>query len=119
MMSNPSFTKIPDRGVEPIETDLEGWEKISGAPKMKTWIEYTADDGSVISGWWEATRGTYKVCYSAWEFVHLIEGAITITPDGGQSYTVGPGDAFIVEKDFEGIWEIEEQVLKHFVIRLK
>ena len=55
-MSRALLSKIKARSVKPIETDLEGWKKVEGNPTMKTWIEYTADDGSMISGWWEATR---------------------------------------------------------------
>ena len=33
--------------------------------------------------------------------------------------TVGPGDAFVVEAGFKGVWRIEETVLKHFDIKLK
>jgi uncharacterized cupin superfamily protein len=51
--------------------------------------------------------------------VHLIDGQITITPDGGTPNQVGPGDAFVIEKGFEGTWKIEKKVRKHFVIRLK
>jgi uncharacterized cupin superfamily protein len=30
---------------------------------------------------------------------------------------VGPGDAFVVEADFKGTWQILEPVTKHFVVR--
>ena len=77
-MANPLFSKIGNKTVTPIETDLDGWKKVEGHPTMKTWIEYTSDDKSMISGWWEATPGTYHASYESWEFVHLIEGQITI-----------------------------------------
>jgi uncharacterized cupin superfamily protein len=118
-MSSSTFSIIADRTVDPIEADLDGWTKVEGAPSMRTWIEYTADDGSMIAGWWEATPGTYRARYAAFEFVHLMEGSIVITPDGGESRRVGAGDAFVVESGFEGTWKIEERVLKHFCIRLK
>jgi len=51
--------------------------------------------------------------------VHLIEGQITITPDGGTSVTMHPGDAFAVEPGFKGNWTIEKPVRKHFCIKLK
>jgi hypothetical protein len=118
-MAYPSFAPIKNRTVPPIETDLEGWTKVDGHPTMKTWIEYTSEDESMICGWWEATPGTYHASYASWEFVHLIEGQITITPDGGSPNQVGPGDAFVVEKGFKGTWKIEQKVLKHFAIKLK
>lgn len=118
MSSSPMF-KIPFKTVEPLETDLDGWKKVEGDPSMKTWIEYTSGDQSMICGWWEATPGVYHATYAAWEFVHMIEGRITITPDGGDSFDVGPGDAFVIENGFAGTWEIKEKVLKHFAIKLK
>jgi uncharacterized cupin superfamily protein len=48
----------------------------------------------------------------------MIAGRITITPDGGTPVDVGPGDAFVVEKDFKGTWQIHETVRKHFDFRL-
>lgn len=65
--------------IEPITEDLEGWRVIEGEPTMKTWIMRTSNDGSMISGVWTATPGTYHAVYAEYEFVHLIEGSITIT----------------------------------------
>jgi uncharacterized protein len=87
-MANNKVTKLGPKAATPIETDLDGWKKIEGNPTMRTWIEYTADDGSSISGWWGATPGTYRATYAAPEFVHMIEGEIVITPDGGKPVTV-------------------------------
>ena len=108
---------IPEKKAEVITADLDGWKKVEGEPTMKTWIEYSTD--SALCGTWEATVGTYHATYTSWEFVHLIAGKITITPDGGESYTVKAGDAFIIEAGFAGTWKIEEDVKKHFHIKLK
>ncbi len=118
-ISHKVITKFAMKGATPIETDLDGWTKVEGHPTMKTWIEYTSEDGSMISGWWAATPGTYRATYSAIELVHMIAGEITITPDGGSAVHIGPGDAFVVEKDFVGTWKIEQEVFKHFSIKLK
>jgi uncharacterized protein len=114
-----TVVKLGRPGPDPITDDLEGWKVVEGKPTMKTWIQHTSADGSMISGTWEATPGSYHATYTGYEFVHLIEGRITITPDGGSPVTVGPGDAFVVEAGFKGVWRIEEKVLKHFDIKLK
>ena len=105
--------------VQPVTADLDGWKVVAGKPSMKTWILHTSADGSMISGCWEAKPGTYHATYAAYEFVHLIKGKITITPDGGKPVNVGPGDAFVVEPGFKGTWKIKEKVFKHFDITLK
>jgi uncharacterized cupin superfamily protein len=117
-MSDTVF-RLPAPGPDPMLTDLDGWTKVAGDPSMKTWVQHTSQDGNVISGTWAATPGTWHARYKFYEFVHLIEGRITITPDGGAPVTLGPGDAFAVEAGFEGTWTIEEPVRKHFCIRLK
>jgi hypothetical protein len=119
-MPTQTIVKLPPlASVTPVETDLDGWVVTEGAPRMTTWVLHTAADGSMMAGYWEATPGSYHATYTAYEFVHLIEGRITITPDGGTPVTVTAGDAFVVEKDFKGTWKIEETVRKHFDFRLK
>ncbi|MEH7829686.1 cupin domain-containing protein [Gemmobacter denitrificans] len=117
-MSDMVF-RLPAPGPEPLLTDLEGWIKVEGTPMMKTWVQHTSLDGSVISGTWEASPGTWHASYKFYEFVHLIEGQITITPDGGDPVTLRPGDGFVVEPGFKGTWKIEAPVRKHFCIKLK
>lgn len=110
-----TITKLPPTvGIEPATGDLDGWVVTEGTPSMKTWVLHTASDGSMVSGIWEATRGSYHATYTAYEYVVLIKGRIVITPDGGTPVTVQAGDAFVVEKDFKGTWKIEEDVRKHF-----
>ena len=106
-------------GISPITEDLDGWVVTKGKPEMKTWVMHTSEDGSMISGYWEATPGTYHATYTEYEFVYLIEGKIIITADGQSPVTVKAGDAFVVEASFKGTWEIVESVRKHFDIKLK
>ena len=89
---------------------------VSGSPTMTTYVQHTTEDGKVMSGTWQATPGTYHATYTDYEFVHLIKGRIIITQDGGEPVEVGPGDAFVVEADFKGTWQIVEPVTKHFVV---
>lgn len=117
-MSDTVF-RFPAPGAEPMVTDLDGWVKTEGTPSMRTWVQHTSADGSVISGTWEATVGAWHASYKFYEFVHLIEGQITITPDGGEAVTLRPGDAFVVEPTFKGTWKVEAPVRKHFCIKLK
>ena len=106
------------QSAEMLSEDLEGWTIVKGEPTMKTWVLHTSNDGSMISGVWTATLGTYHAVYAEYEFVHLIEGSITITPDDGEPLIMSAGDAFVVEAGFSGTWEITEPVVKHFDIKL-
>ncbi|WP_286238124.1 cupin domain-containing protein [Neptuniibacter halophilus] len=114
-----TLTTMTDCSVEPMTADLDGWKVIAGNPGMKTWIEYTSPDESMITGCWEATPGTYHATYASWEFIHIIEGEAVITPDGGEPKTIKAGDALMLEADFVGTWEIKQKIFKHFAIKLK
>ena len=113
-----TLVKLPSSGLgEPDTNDIDGWVKVKGNPTMKTWALHSSPSG-LVSGIWEATPGTWHATYTAYEFVHLIEGKIIITPDGGEPVTVSAGDAFVVEANFKGTWEIVEPVRKHFDFQL-
>ena len=115
-----TITRLPaTTGASPSTDDLDGWIKTDGNPQMKTWVLHTSAAGDMVSGIWECTVGSYHASYSAYEYVVLIAGRITITPDGGTPVTVVAGDAFVVEPTFKGTWKIEENVRKHFDFRVK
>jgi uncharacterized cupin superfamily protein len=113
-----SITVLDITKGEADTNDLDGWVVVSGSPTMKTWGLHSNKQGTMASGVWEATPGTYHATYEAYEFVHMLEGKIIITPDGGDPVTVQAGDAFVVESDFKGTWEIVEKVRKHFDFKL-
>ena len=114
-----TITRLPDTSdVTPSHDTLDGWIVTKGNPQMTTWVLHTTADGTMMSGVWECTRGSYHATYPAYESVVLIAGKIIITPDGGTPVTVAAPDAFVVEKDFAGTWDIIEPVRKHFDFRL-
>jgi hypothetical protein len=120
-MTSPTVARLDPSGAgcEVITDILPGWTVVSGTPSMKTWVQHTSADGTMVSGIWEASPGTYRVEYDGFEFVHLLAGRVTITPDGGQPTEMSAGDAFIVEPDFKGTWTIQDPVRKHFTARIK
>lgn len=109
---------IPETGVSNFDISA-GWTAIEGSPTMKTWFEYRSPDEAIVTGTWRATPGTFHAKASFYEYVYLIEGKIEITPEGGATVTVGPGDAFSVEPDFVGTWKILEPVYKRFLLKMK
>ena len=50
--------------------------------------------------------------------MHVLEGKVTITPDGCESVILVARDTFVVEADFKGTWEIIQTVRKYFDIKL-
>ena len=117
-MSVTLFGKYTAPKSTPITTDLDGWKPMKGSPTMKTWIEHKTADGKFLTGFWEATPGTYHVTYKADELVHMFEGKLTLTEDGGETKHYSPGDSFLVPAGFTGVWTIDERIRKIFAIRI-
>lgn len=113
-----SFGEFTSPSTDPITTDLDGWKPVEGSPSMKTWLEHVPEDGKFLTGYWEATPGTYQVTYNADEMVHMFEGKATLTDEDGNSVTYTGGDSFVVEAGFKGTWKTEETVRKIFAIRM-
>ena len=50
------------------------------------------------------------------EFVHILSGSLTVTPDGGSPRKLGPGDAAVFPRGWRGTWDLHETVRKVYVI---
>lgn len=104
---------------EPITEDLDWWTPVEGKPTMKTWLENLTDDGKFLTGYWEATPGSYRVAYIGDEFIHLYEGKVTLLEDGKDPVTFVAGDTFQIPDGWKGVWQTDETIRKHFAIRVK
>ena len=113
-----SFGKISAPNSTPITADLDGWKPIEGSPTMKTWIEHATEDGKFLTGFWEATPGTYQVTYNVDEMVHMFEGKATLTEAGGESNTYQAGDSFFVSAGSTITWKTLATVRKIFAIKV-
>lgn len=117
-MALASFGTPGSPNSAPITTDLEGWKPVDGKPTMKTWIEHATADGKFLTGFWEATPGTYQVTYNVDEMVHMFEGKATLTTADGNSKTYQGGDSFLVPAGSQVTWKTLETVRKIFAIKV-
>lgn len=80
-------------------------------------VPFTSDDSRILSGVWEAEPGL-----SRWEFlergevIHVLEGRMVVTEDGGEPVTLEAGSAAFFPIGWKGTWEIQERIRKFFVI---
>ena len=91
---------------------------VSGSPRFETWPSYESADSKYFTGLWRATRGSWRIVYTEWEYCEMLEGVSVVTPDGGEAKTFKAGDRFVLEPGFEGTWEVVETTLKRYVIHL-
>lgn len=90
---------------------------LSGIGETKTWYALATADGLVTSGIWESEAFSKRKSHpDSMEFCYILEGTVEISDNKGNVASYGPGDAFIVQPGFDGVWKSVTRVRKYFVI---
>lgn len=111
-----TIAQVTADGVTPEISRPSAEKLISGDPVFTTWnIE---DAGGLYAGIWQSTPGKWRVRYDEWEYFSLTAGKSIITPDGDTPITLTTGDSYIIRPGFTGTWEVVEETIKDYVIRL-
>ena len=87
-----------------------------GGEPMRTSGITLWQDGEQESGVWECTPGPSYWKLETNEFVHIVSGRMTVTPDGGAPQEIGPGDTAVFPRGWAGTWQIHETIRKLYVI---
>jgi uncharacterized cupin superfamily protein len=102
---------VRDAPVEPAPIPPQ--DIISGNPESTMAILWRSDDGKLYNGVWHCTPGVFMLSSPA-ETITLIEGSVTITPEGGEPLTVAAGDVAFIPEGTRARWEVHETVRKGF-----
>jgi uncharacterized cupin superfamily protein len=74
-------------------------------------------EGNVTAGVWECSPCKEQIeRYGVDELCTVLSGSVTITDKAGHSETFGPGDSFVIDRDFSGTWHITETLRKFWMI---
>ena len=103
--------------------ELEDWGPLEEATSEDTPMQthgltmWTGPEGSGQStGIWQCTAGPSYWVQEENEFIYLISGSLTVTPDGGKPATFGAGDCAMFPRGWRGTWDLHETVRKVYVI---
>jgi len=102
---------VPDAPVEPAPIPAQ--DIISGDPESTMAILWRSDDNKLYNGVWHCTPGVFMLTHPG-ETICLVEGSATITPEGGESVTVRPGEMLFIPEGTVARWEVHETVKKAF-----
>jgi uncharacterized protein len=109
-------TKIPSYSVlnAPMEpAPIPEEDVIEGNPESTMAILWQSEDNTLYNGVWHCTPGIFMLT-SPGETITLVEGRVTITPEGGEPITLGPGDLAYIPEGTVARWEVTETVRKGF-----
>lgn len=85
-------------------------------PTLGTVEAWAAPDGTVETGTWEATPGTFARAIVAAEFCHFLSGHATFVMEDGRRFEFKGGDAAYFPPRTHGTWTIHEKLRKTYCI---
>jgi uncharacterized cupin superfamily protein len=71
----------------------------------ENWIKYLYVGQVAVAVWQSGPQKLWLDPQSVDEFFYVLEGEVIVTNEGGDPKTFGPGDSFVLSKDFVGTWE--------------
>ena len=107
------ITKCSVRDVQLEPAPIPPEDIISGSPESSMAILWRSEDGKLYNGVWHCTPGTFMLSSPA-ETIVLIDGRVTITPEGGEPIEVGAGELAFIPEGTRARWEVHETVRKGF-----
>lgn len=113
-MSTPLLLRLSREGA-PAETSRPAPDRLlAGDPVHTSWN--LEERGALYAGLWQSTPGKWRISYSEWEYVHILEGHSVLTDAEGRETHLRAGDSFVIRPGFDGSWEVTETTLKEYVI---
>ncbi len=98
--------------------ELEDWgplEEATGEEMTTRGLTFWKD-GDQEAGVWECTAGPSRWILETHEFVQILSGRMTVTPDGGKPTDIGAGDVAVFPRGWAGTWQIHETIRKVYVL---
>ena len=120
-MSNPTITRLNSNG--PADTGMVEWDPIdpatleSGEPVQRGHLYFNDESLGLMAGVWDCTANVGKMePYGVNEFMHVLEGSVTMVLEDGSEETISAGEAFVIPKGLVCQWKQPEYMRKYFVI---
>jgi len=103
-------SELPDMPIEP------SWI-LEGSPRARGKVLLQSADRKVSSGLWDCSAGRFQWTFGWDEFVHILEGEVTISQQGGPTLTLKPGDVAHFPVGLKTEWLVPKYVRKVFTVR--
>jgi len=92
-------------------------ELTAGEPVQRSHNYFTDDTSTVKAGVWDCTPMTTKLApYDVNEFMHVLEGTVTIIDQKGHEETIHAGASFVIPKGMPCIWKQTEYMRKFYFL---
>jgi uncharacterized cupin superfamily protein len=119
-MSQTAALKLikADAATDPLpDMPIDQAQITAGNPVARGAVLTQSADKKVTSGLWTCEPGEFDFQFAWDEFVHILEGEVTLTEEGGDIITLRPGDAAHFPFGVKCHWKVTKAVRKFFVLR--
>ena len=107
----------PGSSVELADFPIPRDRILEGNPKARIWINAQSADKKVTQGVWDCTAGRFSWDYAWDEFVMILDGEVTVTPEDGEPFTLSAGDFCHFPVGLKAVWRIDRYIKKTFSLR--
>lgn len=78
---------------------------------------HRSDDETLLAGVWQCAPCREVIdAYPVNELMTVLDGSVTVTPDGEAPMVFKTGDTFFIPKGTAVVWEITETLRKYYMI---
>ena len=88
-----------------------GGTVLSGDPKLSGRIDY--QDGPATAGVFQATRGDAQIRFPFTEHATVVEGAVILRDEAGQTHRLDPGDSYLIKQDSSIFWHVAKAYVQN------
>jgi uncharacterized cupin superfamily protein len=85
---------------------------VKGRPQARNHVLFRSSDKSSWTMLWDCSAGEFNWHYSFDETIHFLEGSVTITLEGAEPQTFGPGDVIFFPAGVVAHWRVDQYVRK-------
>jgi uncharacterized protein len=108
--------RVSREGIAPEVTRPAAEKLLAGDPVHTTWSIEHSD--ALYCGLWQSTPGAWRISYTEWEYMHILQGVSVVTDAAGVAVTLRAGDSYVIRPGFAGTWDVIETTLKDYVIKV-
>jgi uncharacterized cupin superfamily protein len=110
----PRASKVLDTPLQEYPPVRE--ELIEGELAMRATVLWKSPGGDAATGIWQCPPVKLRLVHPFDETFTIVDGRLTITPEGGAPREMGPGDVIVLAENSVNVWEIHETVTKTFSV---
>jgi uncharacterized cupin superfamily protein len=90
---------------------------VEGAPKARAKHLFVAPDKHLSIALWDCTEGKFNWYFAGDEFVHILEGEVTVRDGDGSERRLRPGDVAYFPAGMRSLWHVHGYVKKVAMFR--